>query len=44
MTDAQIARFAKCTRQYIGSIGKGETNNVNYEIGRKLAKLHEAIE
>ena len=43
-TDAQIARLCKCSRQYIGNIGKGTVQEVGYSIGRKLEKLHEALQ
>ena len=42
MKDADIARVSKTTRQYIGQIGSGEVNRVNYEIGRRLVQLHGA--
>ena len=43
-TDAQIARLCGCTRQYIGKIGNGETNDIGFRIGQTLTKLHDAIQ
>lgn len=43
-TDAQMARLCNCTRQYIGSIGKGEIKEVGFRIGQRLVKLHEGIQ
>ena len=43
-TDTQIAKLCGCTKQYIGKIGKGEAGNVSYSIGRKLTRLHEALQ
>lgn len=43
-TDTQIAKLCGCTKQHIGGIGRGEVKEVGYSIGRKLTKLHEALE
>lgn len=44
MKDADIARITKTTRQYIGAIGRGDVGKVNYELGARLVKLHEAMQ
>jgi len=41
--DADIARRAKCTRQYIGKIGNGEVQDVGYRIGDHLMALHKTL-
>lgn len=41
--DVQIAEKAGCSKQYIGKIGRGEIGRVGFQIGIKLAELHEAL-
>ena len=43
-SDIQIAKVCGCSRQYIWKIGKGDINEPGFRIGRKLEKLHEAIQ
>ena len=43
-TDIQIARLCDCTRQNIWAIGRGDTKDVGFRIGRRLEKLHEGIQ
>lgn len=42
-TDTQLAYMCNCTRQYIRRLRVGEAKRPNYEIGRKLVQLHEAL-
>lgn len=43
-SDVQIASLCNCTKQHIGKIGSGKIKEPGYRIGRRLTKLHEAIQ
>ena len=43
-TDVQISNLCNCTKQHIGKIARGEVKEPGYRIGKRLTKLHEAIQ
>lgn len=43
-SDSQIASLCNCTRQHIWKLGNGKIKEPGFRIGKRLTKLHEALQ
>ena len=42
--DMQIAHLCNCTRQHIWKLGNSQIKEPGFRIGKRLTKLHEALQ